>query len=119
MAGLLMIAVSILTGIAFGAFKHVENQVRIKGKIIDLEFDQEEVDNSTVKAIAEYIVNGKQYTVKSAHSSKSYIVGGKVIICYDKYKPEDAFIRASGGLYIGMAVFFIIGVVVIIQTYLI
>lgn len=117
MAGLLMIVISIFIGVVFGAFRHVNNQVRTKATIIDLEFDEDEVDHSTVKAIAEYVVDGKQYTVKSSHRSKSYLAGGKVTVCYNRQKPEEAFVRTSGGLYIGMAVFFLFGVAVIIQTY--
>lgn len=112
-----MIAASLIIGLAFGAFRHVPNQVRTKGRIIDLEFEKDEIDYTSGSAVALYHAGNKQYVIKTDNRSRSYNKGGTVIVCYNRLRPEEAFIKPKASLYIGMAVFFIAGIFVIIKTY--
>jgi hypothetical protein len=118
MSGFAMIAVALIIGFGFGAFKRVKNQVRTIGIVTaaDYRYDSDS-RKSTYEALVEYHAGGKVYVMKSSYRSSSFQKGKKVTVCYNKLLPEEAFIRTGSNLYLCMSLFFIFGIYVIIKTY--
>jgi hypothetical protein len=112
-----MMALSVIMGMIFGAFRHVKNQSKTKGTIIEVEYTPSASNRRTYKALAEYTVEGKVYHVKSTFRSSSFRTGGKIPVCYNKMKPEEAFFRISISFYFAKAFFFFFGLAVLLQNY--
>lgn len=118
--GLFMYLVTMVMGFAFGIFKRVPNQYKVKGDIVSLE-QNNRVRKSplTYTAVVAYEVDGKIYNVRSSHQSSFYKVGKRLTVCYNVDKPEESFVKSRFLLYLFLVVSFIIGTMEIIKAILI
>lgn len=118
MSGFAMIAVALIIGIGFGAFKRVKNQAKTQGIITVAEYKYDsDSSRSTYGAVIEYTVDNKVYRKKSTYRSTSFRKGKRVTVYYNELSPDEAFIRAGSNVYLCMSLFFIFGTVIIIKTY--
>ena len=93
--GMFIIVVSIFLLWGFGAFRKVPNQAKTKGIIEGMKFEEYSSDGGdTLKMYRfyfKYIVDGKEYMIKSRTlSSNTNSIGKKRTIKYNKENPQQA-----------------------------
>lgn len=97
----------------FGVFKKVPNQKKVKGKIYRNEFSHYESDEDGGSNLyyfyVRYIVDGKEYSIKSKYTSSYRRIGSKVIVRYNSEDPEDAVIVDKMIIIFGL-IFIVIGI---------
>lgn len=118
--GITAILVGIFILIIFGVFKKVPNQKKIKGIIHSNEFSHFEHDidgdgNNLYYFYVQYFVNGKEYLLKSKHTSKPKKIGKKITVKYNSKQPEQAIVLEKN-VYTGALIFICFGIYVICST---
>lgn len=109
--------VSIIMGfivlIVFGFFKRVPNQKKVKGKIYSNEFSHYESDDDGGSNMyyfyVRYIVDGKEYSIRSKYTSSYRRIGSKVIVRYNSEDPEEAVIVDKMIIIFGL-IFIVFGI---------
>ena len=137
---MIYIVAAVIIGWFGGVFRSVPNPKVTKGMITGLADGKEKVDPNEedtlyinreeiqepewsdlwyryiYKAIVVYEVNGKVYTIKSKHYSRSFGVGKTVKIIYDELEPQNAIVKAGLMTYIITSLLFVYGIVMMIDT---
>ncbi len=116
-AGVVSIIIGFVVLIVFGFFKRVPNQKKVKGVICDNEFSHYESDDGTnmYYYYVRYIVDGKEYLLKSNFTSSYRRIGSKVIVRYNSENPEEAVI-VDMFVVIFAIVFIVIGICLLISN---
>ena len=122
-AGIVCIIVAIFALFVAGAFKKVPNQVKTEGVIHSIEYagnSHDPLDNTNRNMYyyyIQYIVNGKEYLLKTKMTnSKSNVVGKKRIVKYNKNNPEQAIASPDKGIYVFVCIFLIFGIYAICSS---
>jgi len=116
MPGIIVIGMGLLLGWITGIFKRVTNQKVTNGEIVNLEErDWHDSKRPVYRAVIEYEVDGRIYTIKSGYKSSSFRNGQKVRVAYDELNPENAFLKAGMSTYIIMVMIIACGIIMIIN----
>lgn len=119
MQGLIIVAMAFFLGLITGVFSRVPNQKKTTGKIVYVEYEYDTDEKMPMyKAIAEYEVNGKMYTIKSKHKSSSFRTGQKVKIAYNSADPQQAKIRPKTNVYVAMMLITAAGIAILIDSFI-
>lgn len=122
-AGIVCIIVAIFALFVAGAFKKVPNQVKTEGVIHSIEFagysrdSLDDTGRNMYRYYIQYIVDGKEYLLKTKMtSSKTNVVGKKRIVKYNKNNPEQAIASPDKGIYLFVCVFLAFGIYAICSS---
>ncbi len=123
-AGIASIIVAIFTLFVGGAFKKVPNQKKTKGIIHSIEFAEydrgstsDDRGHNMYYYHIQYMVNGKEYLLKTkSTSSVTDVVGKKRTVKYNNNNPEQAIECPSNFIYVFASAFFIFGLYAILST---
>lgn len=119
-AGITAILVGLFILIIFGAFKRVPNQKKVKGIIHSNEFShfEKDIDGGGANLYyfyVQYFVEGKEYLLKSKHTSRPKKTGKSITVKYNSKQPEEAIIVGKS-VYIGALIFICFGIYAICST---
>lgn len=112
--GIVIVIMGFFNLFVHGVFKRVPNQKKVKGEIYSNEFSHYERDEDGGSNLyyfyVRYIVDGKEYSIKSKYTSSYRRIGSKVIVRYNSENPEDAVIVDKliiifGLIFIGIGIY--------------
>jgi len=122
-AGIVCIVISLFILVLAGTFKRVPNQKKVEGIIHSVEFagyDHDVTENKGHNMYyyhIQYVVNGKEYLLKTKSSSSGTdVVGKKRTIKYNKNNPEQAIESPDKKIYIYACIFLAFGIYAIISS---
>lgn len=125
-AGIVCIIVAIFVLFVGGTFRKVPNQEKTEGIIHSIEFagrsDDHDIEYGTGNSnmyyyYIQYMVNGKEYLVKTKiRSSDTDVVGKKRTVKYNKNNPEQAVESPDKGVYIIACILFAFGIYAIFSS---
>lgn len=122
-AGIVCFIVAIFALFIFGAFKRVPNQAKTEGIIDSIEFAEfshDALDNTGRNLYyyyIKYIINGREYLLKTKlKSSITNVIGKKRIIKYNKNNPKQAIVIPDKREYIFACIFFLFGIYAILSS---
>ncbi len=114
--GLFLYLIALIAGFAFGVFKRVRNQKKVIGVIDSLEQNySNQSGRITHTAVVKYIVNKKEYMVKTTHQSTSFHNGHKVVVYYNSDNPDESFIRTGIMVYLFVYLLILMGTVLLVN----
>ena len=116
-AGICSIIVGIIIIIVFGNYKKIPNAKKVKGIICSKEYKYDSREKiPTFYRNIKYIVDGKEYYIKTKDRSSNYREGRKIIVKYNSQNPEQAITIHSFNAYIVPLVFILFGIYSISYT---